>query len=148
MSQDESELILQFDGGSRGNPGPAGIGLTLRTPDGRLIYELGEFIGKHTNNVAEYTALLRGLEMACKLGVGRLIIRADSELVVRQIQGRYRVKSPDLQPLYQRAIDLLRCVPKWSIEHVYRDDNHRPDELANQAMNRCGKVEHGRDMPA
>ncbi len=142
MSQDHSELILQFDGGSRGNPGPAGIGLTLRTPEGRLIYELGEFIGRHTNNVAEYTALLRGLEMACELGVGQLIIRADSELVVRQIQGRYRVKSPDLRPLYQRAIDLLRRVPKWSIVHVYRDDNHRPDELANLAMNRRGKVEY------
>ncbi len=135
------ELCLRFDGGSRGNPGPAAIGLTISAPDGKTIYELGEFIGRATNNVAEYTALVRGAQAARRLGVKKLRILADSELVVRQITGVYRVKSPDLRPLYMQALAELRTIPKWSIEHVYREDNSRADALANMAMDIQGKVE-------
>ena len=128
------KLLLQFDGGSRGNPGPSGIGVTLTTPEGKTIYELAEFLGHHTNNFAEYTALIRGVAAAIKLGASELVIRADSELVIRQIQGQYRVKSPDLRPLYQQAMGLLEKVPKWSISHLYRENNSRADTLANLAM--------------
>src|ERR1700761_4886322 len=85
-------LILQFDGGSRGNPGPAGIGVTVNDFEGRPIYELGEYLGRCTNNVAEYTALVRGLEAVKVLGCRKLLVRADSELVVRQLNGIYKVK--------------------------------------------------------
>lgn len=135
------KLLLQFDGGSRGNPGPAGIGVTLATPEGKTVYELAEFLGNHTNNFAEYTALIRGLAAAVELGATELVIRADSQLVVRQIQGQYRVKSPDIRPLYQQAMALLNKVPKWSISHLYREDNSRADTLANLAMDGRTKVE-------
>ncbi len=136
-----AKLILHFDGGARGNPGPAALGVTLQQPDGRTVYEAGEFLGVKTNNVAEYEALTRGLEIACQLQVRELVIRADSELVVRQIQGRYRVRHANLRPLYQRVQGLLARIPRWSIEHVYREANHRADELANLALDRRGKVE-------
>ncbi len=133
---DYSILRMQFDGGSRGNPGLAGCGVTLATPDGKPVYELGDFLGNHTNNYAEYMGLIRGAEAAVKLGAKKLEIRADSELVVRQILGIYRVKNATLLPLYQRARELLGKIPAWSIEHVYRNHNARPDELANLAMTR------------
>jgi ribonuclease HI len=141
MEPKHAKLILQFDGGSRGNPGPAGIGVTLENEQGQVVYELGDFLGEKTNNFAEYTALIRGLEAAVKLNVGELVVRADSELVVRQIQGQYRVKSPDLKPLYQRALELLGKIPHWSIDHVYREGNVRADQLANIAMDRQNKIE-------
>ncbi len=133
---DYSTLVMQFDGGSRGNPGPAGCGVTLTTPAGEVLYELGDYLGTHTNNYAEYSGLIRGVEAAVNLGVRKLEIRADSELVVRQILGIYRVKNATLRPLYQQAMDLLNKIPAWSIQHVYRSSNTRPDELANMAMNR------------
>ena len=136
MSLDYSTLVMQFDGGSRGNPGPAGCGVTLTTPAGEVLYELGDYLGTHTNNYAEYSGLIRGVEAAVNLGVRKLEIRADSELVVRQILGIYRVKNATLRPLYQQAMDLLNKIPAWSIQHVYRSSNTRPDELANMAMNR------------
>src|SRR5438045_9228715 len=100
-------LTLQFDGGSRGNPGPAGIGVVLRAADGTPLVTLGRYIGKATNNVAEYTALITALEEAKKLGARRVRIRGDSELVVRQMTGVYRVKHPDLIPLFRRAQELF-----------------------------------------
>ncbi len=140
---DYSTLVMQFDGGSRGNPGPAGCGVTLTTAAGELVYELGDFLGNHTNNYAEYSGLLRGAEAAVKLGARKLEIRADSELVVRQILGIYRVKNAALKPLYQQALDLLNKIPAWSIQHVYRSSNARPDELANMAMNRKRAIYSG-----
>ncbi len=133
---DYSILRMQFDGGSRGNPGLAGCGITLLTPHSELVYESGHFLGHHTNNYAEYMGLIRGIEAAVTLGVKKLEMRADSELVVRQILGIYRVKNATLKPLHQQALQLLKKIPAWSIEHVYRNDNARPDELANIAMNR------------
>ena len=134
-------LILQFDGGSRGNPGPAGVGVTLQDQGGKIVYELGEFLGTCTNNVAEYTGLLRGLAAAVKLGAKKVIIRADSELVVRQIKGIYKVKSPDLKPLYEKAIGLIKQIPEVDVGHVYREGNSRADALANIAMDKRTKVE-------
>ncbi len=134
-------LIMQFDGGSRGNPGPAGIGVTITDESGKSIYELGEFIGRCTNNVAEYTALLRGLSAAIALQAQTLLVRADSELVVRQLTGVYRVKSPDLKPLYQQAMTFIDKIPQVKFSHVYRENNSRADALANTAMDRQAKVE-------
>ena len=136
------ELHLQFDGGSRGNPGLAGIGVTISTPDGRMVYELGDVLDHATNNVAEYTAFLRGVQAARRLGAKKLRIRADSELVVRQVRGQYRVKSPDLKPLYAEVMRELSFISDWSIAHVYRESNSRADELANLAMDRRGKIEN------
>ncbi len=140
---DYSSLQLQFDGGSRGNPGVAGCGFTLTTPDGQLVYEYGDYLGHRTNNYAEYTALIRGVEAALRLGAKKLAIKADSELVVRQVLGIYRVKNATLKPLYQQAVDLLTKIPSWSIQHVYRSANVRPDELANIAMNIQGAIYGG-----
>ena len=100
-------LTLEFDGGSRGNPGPAGIGVVVRAADGTALVTLGRYIGKATNNVAEYRALITAMEEAQKLGAKKIIIRGDSELVIKQMRGEYRVKHPDLKPLYEEASDLL-----------------------------------------
>ena len=136
------DLILQFDGGSRGNPGPAGIGVTLVTADDETpLYELGAFIGQCTNNVAEYTALIRGLEAALALHATKLLIRADSELVVRQLNGQYKVKSPDLKPLYLQAVKLVQQIGAVKVTHVYREKNSRADALANEAMDAQAKLE-------
>jgi ribonuclease HI len=134
-------LILQFDGGSRGNPGPAGIGVTVSTASGERLYELGEFLGRCTNNVAEYTGLVRGLAAAKALGATRLIVRADSELIVRQLNGQYKVKSPDLKPLYQRAVALMAEIGEVKVSHVFREGNARADALANLAMDGGRKIE-------
>jgi ribonuclease HI len=135
------ELItLEFDGGSRGNPGPAGIGVVLRAADNTPLITLGRFIGRATNNVAEYKALVTGLEQAKQLGAKRLQIRGDSELIIRQIRGEYRVKHPDLRPLYEAAQSLLSDFDGYSIDHNLRHKNELADRLANLAMDRKGDV--------
>lgn len=134
-------LILQFDGGSRGNPGPAGIGVTISDFSGRALYELGEFLGRRTSNFAEYTALLRGLNAAKTMGATKLVVRADSELVVRQINGQYQVKSPDLKPLYLQAVALIKEIGDVKVHHVFREGNTRADKLANLAMDSERKIE-------
>jgi ribonuclease HI len=133
--------VLQFDGGSRGNPGPAGIGVTITDEKQNPVYELAEFLGTCTNNVAEYTALLRGLTAAVTLGATKLTVRSDSELLVRQINGIYKVKSPDLKPLYQQAVSLISKIGEVKVSHTYREGNTRADELANMAMDERGKIE-------
>ena len=134
-------LTLHFDGGSRGNPGPAGIGVVLLDADGTPMYELGEFLGRCTSNVAEYTALIRGLAAAKIMQARSVAIKADSELVVRQMNGIYKVKSPDLKPLHLRAKALMQEIGNVTISHVYREGNARADELANLAMDREARVE-------
>ena len=129
-------LILHFDGGSRGNPGPAGIGVSLCDEDGTPLYELAEFLGRCTNNVAEYRALITAMQEALKLGAKKIIIRGDSELIIKQMRGEYRVKHPDLKPLYEQAQDLLSHFEKSKIEHNYRESNALADKLANLAMDR------------
>jgi len=133
-------LTLQFDGGSRGNPGPAGIGVVVSAADGTPLITLGRFIGKATNNVAEYRGLITAMEEALKLGAKHVIIRGDSELVIKQMRGEYRVKSPDMKPLYEEAQDLLAQFDSAKIEHNLRGMNAMADKLANLAMDRRADV--------
>jgi ribonuclease HI len=133
-------LTLEFDGGSRGNPGPAGIGVVVRAADGTPLVTLGRYIGKATNNVAEYRALITAMEEAKKLGATKIKIRGDSELVVRQMTGVYKVKHPDLIPLYRQAKTLFDSFEAATIEHNYREKNELADTLGNRAMDRRADV--------
>jgi ribonuclease HI len=126
--------LLRCDGASRGNPGPAGAGMVLFDPQGRLQARKGRYLGETTNNVAEYQALLLGLEEAQRLGVKKLRVLADSELMVKQLTGRYRVKSAHLIPLWRAALYALKKFQAWAIAHVPREENHLADEAANQAI--------------
>jgi ribonuclease HI len=128
------KLIVNVDGGARGNPGPAAIGIVIRDGEGNVLQDLGETIGEATNNVAEYKALIRGIEMAVELGGDELEIRGDSELVVKQMLGQYKVKHADMKPLHARAKQALAGVSEWSIGHVRREQNSEADALVNQAL--------------
>lgn len=125
--------VLRTDGGSRGNPGPAGAGFVIEN-GGQVICSGGRYLGSQTNNVAEYEALIWGLENALALGFSTVSVFADSELLVKQINGKYRVKSPQLKPLFLRALELLRHFGTFEVTHVYREQNALADEMANQAM--------------
>jgi ribonuclease HI len=127
-------LVLHVDGGARGNPGPAAIGVVVSDPDGNTIDELAERIGVATNNVAEYKALLRGLDRAASLGAREIHIINDSELVARQLTGAYKVKHPAMKPLYDEAIAALRGFDRWRIRSVPRAENARADALVNAAL--------------
>jgi ribonuclease HI len=122
-----------IDGGSRGNPGPAGYGVRVEREDGSVV-ELKEALSLATNNVAEYSGLLAALRWAVDNGIAKLHIRSDSELLVKQMKGQYRVKNPGLQPLYEEAVRLVRQVGKVTFEHVRREFNKDADRLANEAM--------------
>jgi ribonuclease HI len=122
------------DGASRGNPGPAAIGVVVTDARGQVLREVGEFIGPATNNVAEYRALLRALEEARALGADSVEVRSDSELLVSQLRGTYRVKSPDLGPLYLEAVRLLRSFARHTVTKVPRGRNAAADALANRAL--------------
>jgi ribonuclease HI len=128
------KLVVHVDGGARGNPGPAAIGVVVSVPDGPVLDELGERIGVATNNVAEYRALLRGLECAAALGAREVELVNDSELVTRQLTGAYKVKHPAMKPLYAEAIAALRGFDRWSIRSVPRAQNARADALVNEAL--------------
>jgi ribonuclease HI len=132
--------MLFADGGSRGNPGPAASGAVLLDPSGELIEEIGAFLGVATNNVAEWTALILGLEAAARLGIRRLGVRLDSELVVKQLAGEYRVKHAGLQPLYERARRLLRDFAEVEIRHVPRKQNVLADALVNRVLDQETKA--------
>jgi ribonuclease HI len=125
---------LFADGGSRGNPGPAASGAVLFGDDGEVLAEIGEYLGVATNNVAEWRALLAGLTAALELGVDELSVRLDSELVVRQLTGVYRVKHEDLIPLHRRARALLGRFKTFDIEHVRRKDNAAADAVVNRVL--------------
>ena len=126
--------IAYADGGSRGNPGPAGIGAVLKGEDGVNVHEISESIGFATNNVAEYTALFKILEKALELGFDEIEVRMDSELVVKQMLGQYRVKNEGLIPLFDKAKSLSRKFKIFKINHVRRELNKEADKLANQGM--------------
>ncbi len=128
------KLVVHVDGGARGNPGPAAIGVVVSEPDGTVIDELGEPIGVATNNVAEYKALIRGLERARALGADEIEIVNDSELVARQLTGAYKVKHPAMKPLYLDAMEALRGFGSWRIRTVPRAQNAHADELVNAAL--------------
>jgi ribonuclease HI len=128
------KAILYADGAARGNPGPAGAGAALLTPDNHLIAEIARPLGHATNNVAEYTALILGLEEAHKRGVDDIEVRMDSLLVVEQMNGRWKIKHPNMKPLAIRAGELWRTFPKRSITHIPREQNALADMLSNRAI--------------
>ncbi|MEG0323549.1 MAG: 6-carboxytetrahydropterin synthase QueD [Raoultibacter sp.] len=128
------QALLHTDGGSRGNPGIAGFGFDLVSPEGTLIADGGWFLPRATNNVAEYSALVWGLKNALAAGVTHIQVRADSELMVKQMLGQYKVKSEDLKPLFIQAKELFGCFTEAGIAHVYRNENKRADALANETM--------------
>jgi probable phosphoglycerate mutase len=126
--------VANIDGASRGNPGPASYAVVIRDSSGKIILELAKKLGRETNNVAEYYALLAALDYAVSHSISALRIRSDSELLVRQMQGRYKVKSAELKPLYERATKLARQLSYFAIEHVRREQNRDADALANVAL--------------
>jgi ribonuclease HI len=131
-------LRLHVDGASRGNPGEAGFGIHVTAPDGSEVASLFGYLGKATNNVAEYQALLHGLRFALARGASAVEVFSDSELLVRQIEGRYRVKHPGLQPLHREARSLLARFAKTRLAHVPREKNREADALANRAVDERG----------
>ena len=128
------EAKLYTDGGARGNPGPAGIGFVLLDSDDNSLAEEGRYIGEATNNVAEYRALLLGLEWALAMGIDKLNVYADSELMVRQLKGEYKVRNDGLIPLYQEAMRSARRFSSISFTHIPRAKNRRADKLVNRAV--------------
>ena len=140
MSDAGGECILYTDGGARGNPGPAGAGWVLLAPDGAVLSEGGVFIGTATNNVAEYEALLAGLRVAGAEKCARVEVRSDSELLVRQMTGAYKVKNAGLKPLFTSACALVATFQSVRFTHVRREQNTDADRLANEAMDACGDV--------
>jgi ribonuclease HI len=129
-------IVAYCDGGSRGNPGPAGFGVYIQDSAGKVLGELSQFLGTHTNNFAEYSALLAALEFAIANSHRGLRVVSDSELMVKQIKGQYRVNSPELRPLYEEAKRRIGRLDHFQIQHVLREKNRHADRLANVAMDR------------
>jgi ribonuclease HI len=129
-----AKLTVNVDGGARGNPGPAAIAAVVRDGDGEVVAERGERIGRATNNVAEYRALLLGIALAAELGAEELELVGDSELIVRQVEGRYKVKHADMKELHAQVKKALAPFQSWSIRHVKRAQNADADALVNQAL--------------
>ena len=124
-----------IDGGSRGNPGPSGIGVVILDKSGKKIKEFGKYIGETTNNIAEYNALLYGLEEALILRADEVLLNMDSELVAKQLTGDYRVKDTDIKPLFERAVNMLKGFKNFEIRHIEREKNKEADRLVNKAIN-------------
>jgi probable phosphoglycerate mutase len=129
-------ISAHCDGGARGNPGPAGFGALIQDAEGRVLAELSEFLGIQTNNFAEYSGLLATLDFALSQGYQRLRVISDSELMVKQVQGKYKVKSPGLRPLYEQAKQKIARLEGFEIVHALRHKNKDADRLANDAMDR------------
>ncbi len=129
-------MLIWIDGAARGNPGPAAIGVVIKDEQGAVLARLSQCIGKTTNNQAEYRALIAALEKAVKLGARKVSVYSDSELVVRQITGRYRVKKEELKPLFQKVTRLQGRLENFSISHIPRSRNAAADGLANEALDR------------
>ncbi|MBA3764443.1 MAG: ribonuclease HI family protein [Actinobacteria bacterium] len=134
MPAHPGRVIVACDGASRGNPGPAGAGAQIVDDQGSVLAEVAEGIGETTNNVAEYTAVIRGLERAHELGASDVLLRSDSQLLINQLTGAYRVKTPHLQPLHRRARQLAAGFAAIEFEHVRRERNTEADRLANQGV--------------
>lgn len=129
-----TEFVIHCDGASRGNPGDAGIGYVIADSSGVSVKEECDYLGQATNNVAEYTALIRALQDSLKLGAKGVTVYSDSELLVKQIKGEYRVKNPGLAPLYQQAAGLIARFNAFSIAHIPRAENKKADQLANKGI--------------
>jgi ribonuclease HI len=135
-------LIIETDGASRGNPGLAGAGIIIKDGQGNRIKQIAEFLGSMTNNQAEYHALIIGLKAAAEYAPEQVTVRMDSELVVRQMNGQYRVRNPDMIPLYTRAVEAAQALQNVTIEHVPRERNSGADDVANLAID--GRMTRGR----
>jgi len=129
------EIIVYVDGGSRGNPGPAAAGFVLTDKKAKVLEAKGLFLGEATNNVAEYTAIIKGLEAAKQIGAKKVLVFSDSELLVKQVNGEYKVKSDKIRPLFQQSDKLLGEFESWKVQHVTREKNKEADKLVNQALN-------------
>jgi len=137
-----------IDGAARGNPGPAAYGVVIRDGRGEVVAKLKKYIGRLTNNVAEYYGLIAALDYAESHGVKALRIESDSELMVKQMRGQYKVKSDDLRPLFERAKKMSQALASFRIEHVYREQNREADALANQALDETSGVPPAAGPPA
>lgn len=129
------KAFLYIDGASRGNPGPAGVGVLILDEKKKKIKEFYKYIGETTNNTAEYNALIYGLEEALKLHIDEIAINLDSELVAKQMSGEYRVKDPDIRLLFEKALAILKSFKVFEIQHIERSKNKEADKLANKAIN-------------
>ena len=139
MAELQSEWLLMVDGAARGNPGPAGCGAVICDEKGAVVRELSRYLGHATNNVAEYEALLMGLEALIELKRNKIVVQSDSQLLVRQLNGEYRVKDEKLKVLYQRAAGLLRQFGSYRIVHVRRELNKAADRLANRGIDEAAR---------
>jgi ribonuclease HI len=128
-----------IDGGSRGNPGPAAYGVVVRDGKGDIVARLKKYIGQNTNNVAEYFGLIAALDYAQTHGIRALRVESDSELMVKQMRGEYKVKSEDLKPLFERAKKMSHTLESFRIDHVYREQNREADVLVNQALDETSR---------
>ena len=139
----EDKQIVCFhaniDGGSRGNPGPAAYGVVMRDGRGEVVARLKKYIGQNTNNVAEYFGLIAALDYAQTHGIRALRVESDSELLVKQMRGQYKVKSEELKPLFERAKKMSQTLEMFRIEHVYREQNREADALVNQALDETSR---------
>jgi acyl dehydratase/ribonuclease HI len=136
----DGAYTANIDGAARGNPGPASYGVVLRRPDGTPLASLGKYIGRHTNNVAEYYALIAALDYAAANGIKRLRVQSDSQLIVNQIRGLYKVRHPDLRPLHERAKKQAAGLEAFVIQYVPREQNHEADAAANAALDATSGV--------
>jgi len=132
------KLVLFVDGGSRGNPGPAGIGVVILDENRKTVKEFKKFLGVTTNNIAEYNAVIYGLQEALMLKADEADLNVDSELVAEQLRGEYRVKNANIKPLFEQALHLISGFKKVNINHIKREENKHADKLANKAMNLGG----------
>ena len=139
MAELQQEWLLMADGAARGNPGPAGCGAVICDEKGAVVRELSRYLGHATNNVAEYEALLMGLEALIELKRNKIVVQSDSQLLVRQLNGEYRVKDEKLKVLYQRAAGLLRQFGSYRIVHVRRELNKAADRLANRGIDEAAR---------
>jgi len=142
MRDTKYEIIAHIDGGSRGNPGPAAAGFTLADSAGTQLQAKAFFLGQATNNVAEYTSLVKALEAAKQIGAEQLTVFSDSELLVRQINGQYKVKSELIRPFFRQAVSLLAEFENWKVQHITREKNEEADKLVNQALNLGSDIEN------
>lgn len=134
--------VANIDGGARGNPGPAAYGVVIRNAKGEVVEKLGEYLGIQTNNVAEYSGLVAALEYAERQKIGSFKVLSDSELLVRQMRGQYKVKNPALRDLFDRAQAIARKLQRFSIEHVLRESNKDADRLVNQVLDSRERGKH------
>ncbi len=134
MTKETQAVILSIDGGARGNPGPAACAVVAETADGKRVDSFSKYLGETTNNVAEYEALLAALDYASRRGITRVTVLSDSELLVRQIRGAYKVKSASLKRLHQRAMEMIPRLEEFAVKHVPREQNREADRLVNQAL--------------